>query len=280
MKSIYKTEMQRAFQNRFFWISLALAVAIAVWHFFDAGIQLAQFVQKVYTGEYSREMMISKTGYAASSVEIWMGIRSGASQYLYFFIMPLICAIPYGASFCLDIKSGYVNQLVSRVSRKTYFKAKMLAVFASGAVLAAVPLIVNLVICMCAIPNAMPVVTTKLFEVTANSLLAGIFYEHTWLYVLIYIGFAAVFFGLMNMLCLVISFYEENRFMVVMTPLIMYYGIHVLMQWGMQDTRYSPFYFVVFCRCTQANLPAVAVTFGILLMLPFYFISRCDKDIL
>ena len=52
---------------------------------------------------------------------------------LFYALLPVGAALPFGWSYCTEHKSGYLKNIYTRVDKKTYLAGKALAVFLSGA---------------------------------------------------------------------------------------------------------------------------------------------------
>ena len=98
MNKLIKIEMERAFKNKMLIISVVIGL----------GIQLPGLYMK------------------------WMGVRPGSYVFLYYFIMPLLTALPYSISILMDVKKHYVNNIFTRIDKKKYYKAKLFAQFIVG----------------------------------------------------------------------------------------------------------------------------------------------------
>lgn len=278
MRQITKVEMNRAFHSRAFLFSLMVGCVMAMWYFCQFSWPLITHILKIQQGTVD-PLFFEKINYATPAAEAWMGTHIADG---YFMVLPVLCVIPYGISFHMDCKSGYVNQLVTRVGKKEYFKAKLLAVFVSGGVVAAIPLILNLITCMCFLPVMFPVASTQLFPVSAGSVLGELFYSKTWsfLYIMIYILFDFVFFGLLNCVCLVMSFLEDNRFTIALSPFIIAFAFHVLCGWVIGKSGYSPMQYTYFPRLYWVNLGIVLAEVLVLLTCALAFLLGSRRDTL
>ena len=276
MKAITRMELARAFRNKYFYFAITIGIGITLWHYFRYSYILAESIYKVYKGTMAAAYL-EKVTYGVPAVEAWIGTRS-IGYNIYFFIMPLLCAIPYGISFCVDKKSGYINNVTTRVDKKNYYKAKLLAVFLSGGAVAVIPLIFNLLLCMCTLPIMFPLASSMLFPVSTVSVFGDLFYSHTFLYILIYLLFDFIFFGLLNCLCIVMTYFEDNRFAVVLSPFIIYFAVHVFCSWGLGKGDYSPMVYTFFPNFYTQNVRIILAQILILLVLVLLTIRGSKHD--
>ena len=274
MKVIIKMELSRAFKNKYFYLASTVGIGITLWHYFRYSYILAENIYRLYKGTIF-PTFLEKVKYGTPAVQAWIGTQA-IGYNIYFFIMPLLCAIPYGISLCLDKKSGYINNITTRVDKKKYYKAKVLAVFLSGGAVAVIPLIFNLLLCMCFLPIMFPLASSMEFPVSFYSLFGDLFYSHTFLYILIYLLFDFIFFGLLNCLCVVITYFEDNRFTVVLAPFIIYFAVHVFCSWGLEKGDYSPMVYTYFPHFYTQNIGIIMAQMLILLVLALWSI-RCSK---
>jgi len=150
-----------------------------------------------------------------------MGFASGEWQsYALVEIAPLLAVIPFANSYYLDIKNGYVKNLYTRASKKSYLVSKYIVTFLSGAAAVAIPLLVNFLVCMMVVPYIQPITGTALFGIPFQTFWADLFYTNGILYVLGFCGIYAIFGGLYACLSLVAAFLVNNRFLVQLFPLI------------------------------------------------------------
>jgi len=276
MKSITKMELLRAFKNKYFYLAITIGIGITIWHYFRYSYILAEGIYKVYKGTMF-PTFFEKVLYGSPAVQAWIGTQT-VGYNIYFFIMPLLCAIPYGVSLCLDKKSGYINNITTRVDKKKYYKAKVLAVFLSGGAVAVIPLVVNLLLCMCTLPIMFPLASSMLFPVTSYSLFGDLFYSHTSMYILIYLLFDLIFFGLLNCLCVVITYFEDNRFTVALSPFIIYFAVHVFCSWGLGKGDYSPMVYTYLPHFYVQNAGIILAQILILLILALLTIRGSKHD--
>lgn len=280
MKQITRMELSRAFKNRSFYFALMVGIGLAMWHFIRYGVPLIQNILDVYNHTVDTAVYFEKVKYAIPVTQMWLG-TSNAGTEIYFFVMPLLSAIPYGASYCIDVNSGYVSNIVTRVGKKDYYRAKLLAVFLSGGAVCVIPLVFELLLCMCFAPVMFPLSGTHLFAVQSASWLSGLFYSSgTWVYIFVYLLFDFLALGLISSFCLIITWVEENRFAVMLAPFIVCFAVHILCSWLMGKTTWSPLVYTFFPQLYTENLLAVTLELLILAVLAIRFtLGKKDEGI-
>lgn len=251
-------ELKRAFRSRSFLFAVAVGIGFTLWHFFRYGWPLVEHVLAVHQGTAS-EAFFEMVDYGIPVTQVWMG-TSNMGHEMYFFLLPLLCALPYGASYAMDRKSGYICNIITRVDSRVYRRAKLTAVFLSGGAVSVLPLVFNLVLCMCFVPVMFPLAGSRLFAVTDASFLSGWFYSSgTWAYILVYLLFDFVFFGLLNVLCLVMAWFEDNRFAVMLTPFLVYFAVQIICSWGFNNSGYAPVNYTFFPELLSENIFAAVL---------------------
>lgn len=186
MRTSLRTELYKALHNRMFFSALGIGIIISLINV----VQCSGTVQE-YTNWLLRvisEGRSMSTSYIGFSLFInWMGTNLiSFSRSLFFFIWPVLAAMPYGWSYSSERRSGYYNQIASRSSRKRYFCSKYIAVFVSGGLAVAVPLLFDLLANALVSPDAVPDVTLMIQPISNGCFLSGLYYTHPWVFALIW----------------------------------------------------------------------------------------------
>jgi len=221
MKTMLKMELTRAFRNKFMLFSLIVGNGIVIMYYI---FSVRKTIDAFYININSNQVV-----YQLSSYNCWIGLSLDIYSLLYFFIIPILAAIPYGASLFLDKKDGYINNILIKTDRKKYFLAKLITFFISGGVIATVPLVLSYILAIISLPSLRPYVEASQFSIRDFSIFNGIFYSnYTFVYIVIFIVFDFILFGLINCLCMVFTYWEDNRFAILLTPFIICYGMQML----------------------------------------------------
>lgn len=275
-RRMMRLELDRALRSKAFLLAVFAGISITLWHFCRYGWQLIEHVLDVYQGT-AGEGFFEMVDYAIPVTQVWIG-TSNVGHDLYFFLLPLLCAVPYGASYAMERKSGYICNVITRVDSRTYRRAKLGAVFISGGLVSVIPLIFNLMLCMCFVPVMFPLAGSGLFAVMDSSFLSGLFFSSgTMAYIFIYLIFDFVFFGLLNGICLVMAWFEDNRFAVLLMPFMIYFALHVICGWGFQKGGWSPANYTFFPALLTENVGAVLIELLVLLVPVILFICGRKK---
>lgn len=205
-------EIKKAFTNKMFLIALSVGCLLAVLHF----IRAANIYS--YQKEIGVQSGINITPIFLVSNE-WLGGVGDIWSSIFFFIFPLLAAIPYGWSYCIEKKSGYTRTMIVHTGRKTYFFSKYLAVFLTGGAVVAIPMIFSVLVTMLLFPSAVPLVEYDTsYGVFSYDLMAELYYTQPYLYILLYICIDFIFCGLISCIAMTASSFIKQKWIVIILP--------------------------------------------------------------
>lgn len=217
MNKMLKIELNRAVHSRGTMISLSCGSLLAIIHFVICVLPLREFID----GDI----------YPLSAFSKWMcGDDSTVFPTLYYFVLPVLVALPHAGSLWEDIQSGYIKNIAVRVKKEQYMIAKYLAVFITGGSVAIIPLILNFMLTGLVLPVIIPQSNTGYFPIFSYSLLGDLFYSHPLLYLGANLSINFVYMGLLATLALLATYWCENLFTTVLTPFIVYLFLYALTQ--------------------------------------------------
>lgn len=138
-KRIIKIECRKAFQSKNFIIVLCIGMLFAMMSaLYDIGSYDTFINDSLKYGD-NPDLQI------AILYNNWMGgegVSLGSS--LFFTLLPLLAAIPYGISFCNEKRNGYLKNIAVRCKKDEYYTGKYIATFLSGAFTVIIPLIASI----------------------------------------------------------------------------------------------------------------------------------------
>ncbi len=88
---------------------------------------------------------------SAEKLFLW-GSDSDAVFLMLYYIMPVLCVLPFADSFITENERNMLPVFLPRVGVKKYLSGKLLAVAVSAFLVVCVPLLLNLVLCMITFP--------------------------------------------------------------------------------------------------------------------------------
>ena len=217
-------ELRKAFCSRKFLLGLALllifSVLSAVYMIESrAGYNPGGVLAAMKDGEFTRNPDLPLIAFYNS----WLGgDELSLAATLFYTLLPIGAALPFGWSYYAERKSGYLKNIYSRVDRKTYLTGKAIAVFLSGAAVAAFSLAVNILLVLAKIPLIAPFVWYNLYNhVSFGSLWADLYFSMPGLYVLLYALLDVLFGGIFALLSFAVGFYFRNLFAVLFSPFLL-----------------------------------------------------------
>lgn len=265
MKRILCFEMKRAVKSGGFLISLLMSCLIVLLDFV--------LFNSMYAGAAKEH----------NALEAWIGTDfQFAYNSLFYVLFPIIAALPFAGSYYTDLQSGYIKNICTRVSRKSYYAAKYCAVFLSAAMAVMLPLLLSLFLCMGIYPMRRP---DKLLFLTAGiidvNLMPELFNLHPFVYCLLFILIDGVFAGMISMFSVCIAERVESFFSAIAVPFAIYILWGVLFA-GNQIGNWSLMEMVnPMQRCiTHGWQMLTCLVTGLIIALVWIYLKARKKDIL
>ena len=166
----------------------------------------------------------------------WLGVNNGLFLGNYFYMaLPLLTATAYGWSIASDRETGYMTQMFSRVKRKTYFAAKYIVSFLSGGMIFSGALLLDFLLLATFSPLYRPYPADLASAMSNFSFLGGLFYEHTFLFVLAWLGTAFLWGGAMVCIAVAASMIFRKRAVVCITPFLVFTAQQLIGSYVMQN---------------------------------------------
>ena len=249
MCSVLKLELKKAFKNKFFWISVVLGCLITLLSF-EHMVNMYYEGMSAISGN-STDIIYDPHIGINTVFNCWIGgepFSLGSS--IYFFVFPLLIALPYGWSYSEERKCGYRRMMITKTGKKKYYCAKYVAVFLSGGVAMVLPLIFNFWMTLLVVPAILPDVTMNMFYgVFGGSFLAELYYTVPFLYVAIYLFIDFVYCGFLVCICMAVSGILRQQWGVVLIPFLLLLFVHVITDYIYSDPsvaykELSPLYFL------------------------------------
>ncbi len=246
---VLKLELKKAFKNKFFWISVVLGCLITLLSF-EHMVNMYYEGMSAISGN-STDIIYDPHIGINTVFNCWIGgepFSLGSS--IYFFVFPLLIALPYGWSYSEERKCGYRRMMIAKTGKKKYYCAKYVAVFLSGGVAMVLPLIFNFWMTLLVVPAILPDVTMNMFYgVFGGSFLAELYYTVPFLYVAIYLFIDFVYCGFLVCICMAVSGIVRQKWGVVLIPFLLLLFVHVITDYIYSDPsvaykELSPLYFL------------------------------------
>lgn len=223
MISALKVELWKSRHNPFWVLALFVGIGMALLH----TAETVPFVQSAYYGNLELRELLGIAGFGnfdpCSLFIYWMPFTGYTyGSFLFYESWPLLAAMPFAWSFCQERYCGYSLQSISRCNKRAWFHAKFLAVFISGGIITAVPLIVSL-LAQATFAPAIPIryQMMQVVGITNADFLASIYYSHPWLYCICWCGVQFLLGGTVA----TISFIFGSRLRFTTLAILLPYGL-------------------------------------------------------
>ena len=234
LKNLQKTNLEVLFKNRRFYIVLCAVLAYVL---FPTLVELAQL--------YKADQATLSAAYVYFG-QAQISVVHNFDNYGIFFVLLFPFAVSLAYSDCNFEEKQYGSDriVIARVGRSNYYTAQWLTVFIAGALIIWIPLVIEKLVLMTAIPlDSMKITPTyPLNPYTAFLNLSywkSLFYNHPYLYFFLYDFITAFFGGLFALLSYALSIHTKlNHFLVLTIPGICYIVAGLL--GGFVNEQYMP----------------------------------------
>lgn len=282
MKPLLRLELKKALAGKWFIVSVLVGCAIATASALmniridstSATIGIDNLATKYFDFSYS------------SCYKYWLAVDYVQPfSYLFFWLWPLLSAMPFAWSYCAERKSGYAAQLITRAGKTSYLASKAIASFVSGALAITIPLMLNFAILACMIPARTPDVSSvQFFGIYEESPFSELFYNNPAAYCFVYLAISFFFGGTWALFSFSLSLVVRNRIALIIGPYIA-----LLLQKYLCDDmltgikiELSPFALVRgtgFFRYTNEAVIAIEITALLAVGILLFFLMR-KRDLL
>lgn len=220
-----KTEIKNALNGKGFKLALIIGIVITVAGAFSA------ISSELYRTEMLEKYYINPDGTMNCNPQIavstlyrsWIGGNfSDRFTMIFYYLLPLLAALPFSWSLASEIKSGYRKQSIVRCGRLNYYFAKYIAAFVSGALVIAIPIMINYVLVACFVPARMPDPGYSIwYAINMTSFCSRWFYTIPFVYDILILLIDIIFAGIWASFCLSLGFFIKNKASVIILPYIL-----------------------------------------------------------
>lgn len=215
-----RSELYKALSHKMLHIAIGIGTLLCMLDVIQNITKIQSFNETIQWAIGS-DLRLTTSAAGYSLFYLWMGLHQGTyGSNLYTAIWPVLAAMAYGWSYNQERRSGVYNQIVSRTSAKAYYVSKYVAVFASGGLAVAVPLLLNL------LGNALVcpyVEISPIFNVMGNcDFLSELYYTCPWVYGLVWCGMVFCLGGATACLCLTVGTLLRHGVMIMLVPYAFY----------------------------------------------------------
>lgn len=240
MKSV-KTELWKSTHNPMFYAALVIGL----------GIALINVLENKLTGDELRPLILSgdhvgsRSPWGFSLFLLWMPLNpTSYGTLLYSLVWPILAAMPYGWSYLRERAGGLYLQTTVRAGRTTNYLAKYAAVFVSGGLAAAFPVLCNLLASAMICPYVLPSIMNSV-QIADGYFLSELYFTAPWAYALLWCGVVFLLGGAAAGLCLLAGAGLRLQVTTMLTPFAILMGLDGLYAFlyereGYRDLMLSP----------------------------------------
>lgn len=220
MRGVLKSEIWKSIHNGYFNGAIIVGLFIVAINLLESAIRTSQLTELLL--DYLNKGLPVSTSYEGVSLFIsWIAVHpTGLGSNVFFFIWPILAAMPYGWSYMQDRHSGLYNQMVTKTKISYYYLSKYVATFLSGGIAIAFPLCLDLILAALICPYCIPDVTMSLMPITNVTFLSELYYSKPWLYAAIWCILDFFGGGVTSCLCLCVGVHMKSSIAIIISPFI------------------------------------------------------------
>lgn len=226
--NILKKEVRNSIYNIYFIIPCCLGSILSLIYSFKVIDMYLQYRKHISFDEILTQNTLAPT---FNAYMLWIGgprLEDDKTSIIFFWYIILAAVIPYTWSYCAKRKLAKNNKKIFDDSIPNKFR-QYIAVFISSGLLAAIPLLVNLISVLMFIPATKPdPVYNVYYREFSSSLFGELYYSVPILYELLYIIFFFVFCGLIGCVVYSISLIIKNTVIGISFTILLIFATHFL----------------------------------------------------
>jgi hypothetical protein len=241
LKEIFRMELKKAMTNKMTLAAFAMVLALSLFHGVTAIVNYHEFYSYYILKSETENLMIT----SESLFHRW--IASDVSSFptsTFYFMLPLIVALPYGWSLASEIQSGYIKNMMVRTTRRNYFISKYAANFVSASLIAMIPLVLNFALLALFLPALKMESIYPYGTIGQGCMWAAIYYEKPFAYCLLYLLLDGIFAGLIASICVAAAFVVRSKVIVIVIPFILMLMFDYIDANYLLSGEYSPMKFL------------------------------------
>ena len=232
--ALLRIEVERAFKSRMFWLMLLLGIVITGIEFVIAPLRYSKDIRGTFDGSIGNTINTVFNSWFFSLQKNAIPLRQ-----LYIMIMPLMAVFAYGYSAVSDIKSGYIENIYTRIDKKYYLIVKCVVSHIAGGIVVVVPLLMNLIACSIILPSVKMQAVVGFYEPRGFSLLSGVAYTHPYIYIFIELMIIFLYTGLFTTFSVMLSQIVPVYFITMIFPFLLNYFCYII-QGFFNLEKYNP----------------------------------------
>jgi hypothetical protein len=219
MKRVLKHEISKLLKSNTFKIAVAFGFFLSMVH----------FVYTLYYVKWAYYDNFASTSHPIGLDNISLLYRFlGCDNFtfvgtLFYLVLPILSALPYGASLHNERKNGYQIQVIARVGKKRYLAAKFVTAFLSGVIVIGTALVFDLMLCAMICPLSSVHILTLEMPMYQGYFCINLFYNYPILFLIMAILMSSIWGGVCSVLAMAAEMFIQNAVIITLFPLILLY---------------------------------------------------------
>lgn len=141
---------------------------------------------------------------------------------LYYYMIPILAVLPFGASFLQDEESGYLKYIYTKQKKIRYLVCKYVITFLSGGIAVALPYIGSFLLNATYLPAVIPNQIAQHSSIIDAMSLSEYYYSKPWIFYGAYLLGIMLAGGFLGVTALIVSFFVRNYLFVLCFPFLLY----------------------------------------------------------
>lgn len=220
MSNMLKIEIFKVLKSKGLIISVSIGIFLSIWVIIDGIInQKSMYDAFVTNPEVTGNIYFPITVY-----NTYIGINhTSIASSIFYFILPILAALPYGSSLVSEKKSGYIKSVVIRSGKSTYYISKFIAAFFSGVLVCIIVMTFSMIFSFMIFPDIKPDVITSTFPAAFRSnMWSNLYINHPLVYLLLYSCIDICYSGIFALISIASTFIADYKFTVLASPMLIY----------------------------------------------------------
>lgn len=213
MKNLMKNELERAFKNKWMYITLLICISLIVYDLFQTVIPTRMALNGYISARDNYEV--------PNAYNRWMELWVSKISQLFHFICPILVCIPYSISIYTDVASKYMYNIIIRIDKKKYFLTKLMVQFMVGTAVSMFILLTSFILTLAILPAGTPLAGLN-YELSATNVFGTLFYKNPLLAIIIAIILESILFGIIGCLSYIFAYILGNGIVVMTAPFTIY----------------------------------------------------------
>lgn len=220
MKVLMKNELNRAFRNKWMYITLAVCLSIVLYDIYKVVIPTRK----------AMDIYINSWGYPIPNLyNRWMELNnSSTASRLLHFIFPILVCIPYSSSIYSDVDSNYIYNIIIRIEKKKYFFVKLVTQFIAGFFVVMFTLSVSFLLTALILPVGETFPGLQ-YIANGNCIFGSLFYRFPLLVSILIMFLESILFSIIGCLSYTFAYLLRNGIMVILSAFTIYFFEEVIM---------------------------------------------------